>query len=152
MDTALLVAIVGATSGLLGSAAGGLISFYSSRATRSDESIRDQKKRSYDEQEKLYSEFVGEAVRIKMLSLQADQNKVEANELVKLATLEARTWFHSAAVGAEARELAKHVMKEAERIEASAESESTAERDFPELRDSYVKACTLELSRLRNEA
>ena len=142
--------MVGGAAGLLGSAVGGAISFLSSRITHSEDAKRDVRSRSYEEREKIYSEFMGEAVRVVLLSLHASES-VKPEELVKLVTLEARIWFHSESVGTAARLVAKEAMRRANSAGEEVKPDDPPDKLFAELRDSYTKACTTELRALRDE-
>lgn len=149
MEASLIVALVGSVSGLAGTAVGGVISYFSARANRSSDDAAAIRKRSYEERELLYSDFLGEAVRLILLSRYGETKIENSAEFVKLASLEARIWFHSESVGPVSRELAKFVMRKAEGLVDVDPADKLL--TFPDLRDKMVKLCTVDLAELRNE-
>ncbi|MCZ8077171.1 MAG: hypothetical protein O9341_23890 [Paucibacter sp.] len=155
MEPTVLVAVVGLVGGLVGSALGGAISFFSTTTVRKLEWRQALLGADVKERELLYSEFVAEASRLTLLSLDASKVTTQSTEFSKLAALEARIWFHSETLGKDARELARAVMREFPMAIMSKDGSSESAKDqpqFAEARDRFVAGCRGELQGLRANA
>lgn len=148
MDAPQVTALVGAISGLLGSVVGGSISYLSTKLVKREDALREERRRRYDERQNLYSDFLGEAVRLTILSLKAEHKDLSVEELTRLVTLEARIWLHSEVVARSARDLATEVTRTA----FPTKQDANQRRSFPDLRDEYVRICSTDLASLRNDA
>jgi hypothetical protein len=152
VDTSLLVALVGLGGGLLGSALGGMISYFSTSAVRKLEWRQSLAVSDVTEREQIYSEFVAEAGRLVLLSLSEDAHSTKSSEFSKLVALESRIWFHSEAVCHDARVVAKAVMREFPSTSKAPDSGSTSKEGqlkYSEARDKFLSSCRAELKGLR---
>jgi hypothetical protein len=82
------MAILSAASALLGTIIGGVISYFTTRYTISQQHRHDLRTRELEKRESLYSDFLAEVTRLGMLSI--TQKASDATEFIRLASLQAR--------------------------------------------------------------
>ncbi|HEY8886851.1 MAG TPA: hypothetical protein VIM35_00055 [Gallionella sp.] len=156
MDTPVLVAVVGLVGAFVGSAVGGLISYFSTKAVRRMEWKQEMAQKDIQAREDLYADFLSEAGRLMLVSFTKEAKSTPSTEFSKLVTLEAKVWFHSEPLGKQARELAKIVMKEFEpkSVDKTVDETETKKDEvtFAALRDKFISDCKLDLQRIRQLA
>lgn len=141
METQTLVALVGVGSALIGSAIGGLISFFSTRSVRRMEWVPSLAEKNIHTRESLYADFLTEANR---LMLEAIDGKLsQSTAFATLVGLEARLWFFSNAVGEAARNIVVCVM------DHHSQEPKNDTLGFPELRDKFIAQCKEDVLALR---
>lgn len=82
------IAILSAASALLGTIIGGIISYFTTRYTVTNQHRHDQRTREIEKRESLYSDFLAEVTRLGLLAIEKKPN--EASDFSRLAALQAR--------------------------------------------------------------
>ena len=82
------IAILSAASALLGTIIGGIISYFTTRYTVTNQHQHNQRTREIDNRESLYSDFLAEVTRLGLLAIEKKPN--EASDFSRLAALQAR--------------------------------------------------------------
>jgi hypothetical protein len=144
MDAQTLAALVGGAAVLLGTAVGGLISFFSSRSVRRMEWELALTEKNILNRESLYAEFLTEANRLMLLSV--DRRIAQSTELTTLISIEAKIWFHSEIVGKTAREIAKCI------LDQHSKEPKGSDPGFPKLRDRFIAEGKEDIRNLRKHA
>lgn len=141
METQTLIALVGVSGALIGSAIGGLISFFSSRAVRRMEWELSLTEKDIRNRESLYADFLTETNRLMLQSI--DEKITQGSELTTLIALEAKIWFFSDSVGAVARKIVVCVM------DHHSKEPKNEKPSFPELKDKYIFHCKKDITEMK---
>lgn len=148
METQTLVAIVGVTGALIGSAVGGLISFFSSRSVRRLEWGLGLAEKELRARESLYAEFLTEANRLLLHQIEGKSH--QATEMASIIGLESRIWFYSDEVAKVAREIVLCVLDG--NIKDSEKKEGKDKLVFGDLKDSFLSECKKDFARVKSNA
>lgn len=141
METQTLVALVGVTGALMGSAIGGFISFFATRSVRKMEWKLSVVQKEMQTRESLYADFLTEANRLLMHQVEGKVH--HATELTHLVSLDARIWFFSDIVGKAARSIVLCILDANLKDDEKKDSEEKPE--FAGLRDTFITECKKDL-------
>jgi hypothetical protein len=143
---------IGVFSAVIGSLAGGFTSFLTTYATQRNQYRRDFLIKQFAQREALYSEFINEAARLSVESL--DRQMEKASGLVTIYALHNRIRFNSSE---EVVQAADHTIKNI--IESYRRPNMTAEEiragaylDIEDPLKEFGEACRNELNRLYHDA
>lgn len=150
METQTLVAFVGMGGALVGSAVGGLISYFSSRSVRKLEWELSLVQKEIHARETLYADFLTEAGRL--LLHQVENKSHPATEMTNLIALDARIWFYSDAVGKCSRKITVCVVDGNYSDDQEKGEEKKEKPTFAALRDDFITECKKDLEALKRNA
>ena len=143
MEVQVVVAIVGVTAALVGSAIGGVTSYFSTRSMRRMEWRLTLQEKEISRRETLYTEFITEANR---LVIHSSAEKIsDGNVLTLLLALESRIWLHSEGLGPKARKICSCILDYQVK-------DKKGTPKFGDLRDDFIAACRKDLADARDGA
>ncbi len=147
METQLVIAIVAGSSALLGSAVGGLVTYFSTRSIRRMEWKIERIDIAAQQRERLYLDFLSETARL--MNLAVGENKVSsAEELSKMIELSLHIGFVSDTVGNKASKLASYVLDHHGESDEPQDTTMT----FSALKNEFVETCRHDIKQLRESA
>jgi hypothetical protein len=138
------IAVLSAASALLGTIIGGVISYFTTRYTITQQHRHDQRMREIEKRESLYSDFLAEVTRLTLLSI--DKKASGAADFVLLSNLQARIkLLASNEVGAAAGEMTSFTVKKFSNID-----ESKGNKEDEKLPLRFIEIARNELEELKN--
>lgn len=141
MEIQLATAIIGAASALLGSLAGGVASYLSTRSMRKLEWKLLQVEKEIQRRETLYADFLSDANKFIVQSFEQKVNSI--NDLGSIINYESKIRLVSPSLGSLAREITACVLDYHQK-------DKKTEREYPKLRDEFIEKCRAELDILRS--
>jgi hypothetical protein len=142
MNTAIATALIAATSALVGSVIGGIVSYFSTKSMRKLEWKLSEIEREIASRRAIYAKFLAESNTWIVRSV--DQKVNSFAEMQELLNIQSEISLISPKIGAKAKEILSCVL---DHHQKGKEHLGT----YPHLRDSFIALCLQEVRGMRSE-